>query len=107
MRREGAAQHCPAVLEDRNPVMDGHYIGLMSGTSMDAVDAALVEFRGGAVALPAHHSQPLTATLRESLLRAAHDAATPLSRMTGLDVRLGRLFAQAVFSALCVCGVLF
>jgi len=85
--------------------MDGHYIGLMSGTSMDAVDAALVEFRGGTVALTAHHSQPLTATLRESLLSAAHDAATPLSRMTELDVRLGRLFAQAALSALRDSGV--
>src|SRR3569623_1417603 len=85
--------------------MDGHYIGLMSGPSMDAVAAALVEFRGGTVALTAHHSQPLTATLRESLLSAAHDAATPLSRMTELDVRLGRLFAQAALSALRDSGV--
>lgn len=80
--------------------MDGHYIGLMSGTSMDAIDAALVEFRGNSIELVAHHTHPLPKTLRTSLLDAAHDATTPISRMTELDVQTGRLFADAVLALL-------
>lgn len=80
--------------------MDGHYIGLMSGTSMDAIDAVLVGFRGDSIELVAHHTHPLPKTLRGSLLDAAHDAATPISRMTELDVQTGRLFAGAALALL-------
>ena len=85
--------------------MDGHYIGLMSGTSMDAIDAALVEFRGNRIKLSAQHTHPLPKTLRASLLDAAHDATTPISRMTELDVQMGRLFADAVLALLRHSGI--
>ena len=44
------------------------YIGLMSGTSLDAIDAVLVEFPDHRVHLLAHHSEPLPEDLRDSLL---------------------------------------
>lgn len=72
----------------------------MSGTSMDAIDAALIEFHDHAVALVAHHTHPLPKALRASLLEAAHDAATPISHMTELDVQMGRLLADAALALL-------
>lgn len=85
--------------------MDGYYIGLMSGTSMDAVDAALVEFSGSRVLLKACHSLPLPAGLRNQLLKASHDDATTISRLADLDVALGRVFAGAVAALLKESGV--
>lgn len=80
--------------------MDGHYIGLMSGTSMDAVDAALVELRGDHIALVARRSLPLPEALRAALIEASHDHHTPIAHIAELDVRLGRLFAEAALDLL-------
>lgn len=80
--------------------MDGHYIGLMSGTSMDAIDAALVEFSGNTIALKAQHSLSLPICLRERLLAASHDSTTAISLIAELDVQLGRLFAEAALKLL-------
>lgn len=43
-------------------------IGLMSGTSLDGVDALLVEFDGTAMRVLAHQHQPFSAALRDELL---------------------------------------
>ena len=80
--------------------MDGHYIGLMSGTSMDAVDAALVALRGERTTLVAVHSIPLAAELRARVLAAAHDHATSIAHAGELDVQLGRVFADAALALL-------
>ncbi|MDM0043015.1 anhydro-N-acetylmuramic acid kinase [Variovorax dokdonensis] len=44
------------------------YLGLMSGTSLDGIDAVLVEFAGERIAARAHASSPLPASLRAELL---------------------------------------
>src|SRR5690606_663733 len=79
------------------PVMAEHYIGLMSGTSVDAIDAALVRFdpRPSVVAA---RSFPLARDLR-ARLRAITDQ-TPLGIAAQLDVELGRLFAAAALELL-------
>ncbi len=77
--------------------MAEHYIGLMSGTSVDAIDAALVRFdpRPSVVAA---RSFPLARDLR-ARLRAITDQ-TPLGIAAQLDVELGRLFAAAALELL-------
>lgn len=76
------------------------YIGLMSGTSMDAVDAALVDFSGPAPKLLATHSLSLDMELRTALRALGHGGIGELDRYGQLDARVGELFAEAA------CGLL-
>lgn len=82
------------------------YLGLMSGTSMDAVDAALVDFSSLPPRLLATHSIPMPDHLREALLRlAAEHTPHPLQCLGELDHHLGCLFARAVNELLAQAGV--
>ncbi|WP_111747388.1 anhydro-N-acetylmuramic acid kinase [Salinisphaera orenii] len=73
------------------------YIGLMSGTSVDAIDAALVAFNNdGTARLVATHSQPLPANLRTELLALSDASArVSLTNLGALDQRTGYWFARA------------
>ena len=70
-----------------------YYVGLMSGTSMDAVDAALVEFGNNAKLV---HYQEYS--IEQSLRRKVRsiDETTPLGQVAEIDNQLGHLFASAV-----------
>lgn len=78
------------------------YIGLMSGTSADSIDAALVRFEPRPRVL-ATHSAPLPATVRQQI-RSLSDSI-PLRAVAELDVELGRLFASAAQDLLATAGV--
>lgn len=71
------------------------YVGLISGTSMDAIDAALIETDGQSLRLLAGHSHPwppqLIAEIRD-LARSAHGSLDALCR---LDALAGESFAAA------------
>ncbi len=76
--------------------MGGLYVGLISGTSMDGVDAALVEL-GSEIRLLQALSLPYPPELRQRLLEIADPGARPALRELGsLDVRVGVHFATAV-----------
>jgi anhydro-N-acetylmuramic acid kinase len=44
------------------------YIGIMSGTSMDGVDSALVSLTGNTIKLLAHDSLPMPESIKQRLL---------------------------------------
>ncbi len=69
-------------------------IGLMSGTSLDGVDAALVEIEGAhTVRLVAFHTRPFDPTDRKAMLEViAHGSAREIAL---LNVELARTFAAA------------
>lgn len=75
-------------------------VGLISGTSADGIDAALVRIAGaGAGAqleLVAFHSTPYPPEVRQELLALyAPDAPNAIARLCSLNVVLGELFAEA------------
>ncbi|MEJ2142935.1 MAG: anhydro-N-acetylmuramic acid kinase [Gammaproteobacteria bacterium] len=75
--------------------MGAYYIGLMSGTSMDGIDAALVELDDNHCQLIAHHTHPIPDELQQSLLSLIEPGDNELARMMDCDVQLGNLFAVA------------
>lgn len=79
-------------------------IGLMSGTSLDGVDAALVEFAEGAVAaLRAFVSIPYTLAQREQIQQAI--VAGGAAELCRLDVELGEWLAAAALRVCAEAGV--
>lgn len=70
-----------------------YYIGLMSGTSMDAVDAAIVEFDTKAKLIH-YREYPIEKALRHQL-RCINEKST-LEQVADLDHKLGQLFAKTV-----------
>lgn len=65
----------------------------MSGTSMDAIDAALVDIASEQIRLIAYHQYPISSELRRELKSVTGHSS--IDHITRLDVRLGRLFAAA------------
>jgi anhydro-N-acetylmuramic acid kinase len=76
------------------------YIGLISGTSTDAVDAALVEVNAQGVELVACHSEPIPEALARALRSAIDNQLLERSDFWQLDVRIGELFAHAALNLL-------
>ncbi|MBI2517661.1 MAG: anhydro-N-acetylmuramic acid kinase [Opitutae bacterium] len=74
---------------------DELFVGVLSGTSVDAVDAALVRF-GARAELVATHTLPYPPELRGELLRLAVPGEDEIDRLGGADVAVGRHFARAV-----------
>lgn len=80
------------------------YIGLMSGTSMDAVDGVLVDL-SAAPRLLASHSLAHDPALKTRLLALAQPGPDELDRLGQLDVELGRHFAACALALLAQAGV--
>ncbi len=76
------------------------YIGLISGTSMDAIDAVLVSFEAPNPRLLAHHNLPLTNDLRAKLGALQQPGDDELNRTARLDIEMARLFAKATMELL-------
>lgn len=68
----------------------------MSGTSMDAIDAALVEIANDQIRLIGYRQYPITSDLRRELITATRSSS--IDYITRLDVRMGRLFAEAAIA---------
>ncbi|PID44555.1 MAG: anhydro-N-acetylmuramic acid kinase [Gammaproteobacteria bacterium] len=80
------------MLDTRNVEL---YVGLMSGTSMDAVDAVIVELAPDSCKLVAAHSHEIEPALKAEILSLCSPGGNELFRMKTLDRKLGQLFAEA------------
>jgi anhydro-N-acetylmuramic acid kinase len=73
------------------------YIGLISGTSVDGIDAALVRFEQNTPKLAHALTHPWPDALRAQILRAAQgEARLDLDAYGRLDVAIGHVFADSV-----------
>lgn len=72
------------------------YIGLMSGTSLDGVDAVLVNFENNDFKLLAHHFLPYSDTLRAGVLALQRPTENELEQAQVLSQQLTLLYADAV-----------
>lgn len=85
--------------------MSSLFVGLMSGTSMDAVDAALVDIEPDKPRLIGTHSHPIPHELAVTLRELA-TGSDPLPDSGGtLDAQVGALFADAALALLKEAGV--
>ncbi len=72
--------------------------GVMSGTSLDGIDVAVVEIRGNRVDTIGFQSTAYSPETRAAIL-AVSDAATATSAISRLNFALGELYARAVLRA--------
>jgi anhydro-N-acetylmuramic acid kinase len=81
------------------------YLGLISGTSADSIDAALVSFSCGVPQLIASHAHPWSDHLRGRMLAVAQgETALDLDALGRLDVEIAHGFADAALRLFEVSG---
>ncbi len=77
-----------------------YFIGLMSGTSADGIDAVLITTEGAQSRLIGSHHRPMPAPLREEILAFRQTGRNELHRLATLDVQLAEEYAVAVSALL-------
>ena len=83
-----------------------YYIGLISGTSVDGIDAVLASFpEGGGIDLVAHRHRPYPDDTRAQILALTQAGPNEIERMGELDMGLGEEFAAASLALLTETGV--
>ena len=79
-------------------------IGLMSGTSVDGVDAALVDIRGHGletqVELLAFHPHPFEATVRDRIFDLFQPETSRVDEICQMNFLIGEIFADAALSVI-------
>jgi anhydro-N-acetylmuramic acid kinase len=81
------------------------FIGLMSGTSADSIDAALVAFEQGSCRLVSTHNHPLASDLKARIHSLTLPGDNEIERMGALDQHLGEAFAEATLQLLAGIGL--
>ncbi len=76
------------------------YVGLMSGTSLDGVDVAIVDFGDSSPRILHAHTSPYPASVSQRLHHLCQSPSTTLDDLYNLDAELGELYAATVNQAL-------
>ena len=69
--------------------------GIMSGTSLDGIDVAVIDIHGSKIETVAHHSVPYAADVRKAIL-AVSNTTTTTGAISRLNFQLGEIYADAV-----------
>lgn len=82
------------------------YIGLMSGTSMDGIDAVIASFGEHGVSIAATHEMAYPDTLRRALLNAVTTPTDqPIENIGSVDRQVGECFRDAALELLDKSGI--
>ncbi|HEX7081731.1 MAG TPA: anhydro-N-acetylmuramic acid kinase [Gammaproteobacteria bacterium] len=81
------------------------YVGLISGTSVDGVDAVLVELGTSSFAVRAAETRPFPQNLRNRIAALIDRPETSLAELGALDVALGQFFADSALAVIASAGV--
>lgn len=77
-----------------------YYIGLISGTSVDGVDCALVQFTQDVPKVVSTIFQAMTPELRAKILRLCQGTCIDMHLYGQVDIEIGRVFANSVTTLL-------
>ena len=92
--------------DDPGRDVDGLFLGLISGTSADGIDVALVDFAAGHCRLVLGRTYPWHASMRERLVALGQGGdATSLDELGSLDVQVAQAFADAALELIAGAGV--
>lgn len=83
---------------------DALCVGLMSGTSVDAIDCALARVNLQGTTLLATREYPVPEATRQRITAISHPGDNEIERMGALDRELGELFADATLALLSQSG---
>jgi anhydro-N-acetylmuramic acid kinase len=75
---------------------DDLYIGLISGTSLDGIDAVLVHFENEQPTVLESICLDISSTLKDEIKSLITPTTNEINRLMALDVQLGKNFAKAV-----------
>jgi anhydro-N-acetylmuramic acid kinase len=76
------------------------YVGVMSGTSLDGIDVAIVDLEEQQLSLISAELTPFSAALRQDLLDLIATPHTHLQQLGQINIALGHAFAEAINQAL-------
>jgi anhydro-N-acetylmuramic acid kinase len=82
----------------------GYYIGLMSGTSSDAIDAVLIKTHPQ-IELIATHSSPIPTELQQQIHQVSDPQKGTIDQLGHLDHQLGNAFAKAVLELISIANI--
>lgn len=88
-----------------SPTDSDLYVGLMSGTSADGIDAVLVDLSQQQARLIGHHSHELPAGSKERITQLALTSPNELDTLCNFDIELAEAFAAASLEVLKQCQV--
>ncbi|MEK3942965.1 MULTISPECIES: anhydro-N-acetylmuramic acid kinase [Paenibacillus] len=99
-------------MDKQSKVDATYFVGLMSGTSVDGIDAAVVKLfpsaekeYGVEIELLAFENTPFEVQVRNSIFELFDPASATIDKVGAMNMWLGELYAQATLSVIGKCGL--